>query len=176
MQSFATESRQWTPPEVAEMLIEGVGLGELSPEAAMHIVELLRTEHIAAGTVLMEEGTSATGYMAVVLEGEALVANAIEGTEEASVLGEIGPGAVYGELGILDGKPRSATVTAVTDMDIAVLDRAGLSRLMDLSPGVACSLLSAIIMRVGERLRATNKRVQDLATQNIKLKEQLAIA
>jgi hypothetical protein len=57
-----------------------------------------------------------------------------------------------------------------------VLDRAALSRLMDLSPGVACSLLSAIIMRVGERLRATNKRVQDLATQNIKLKEQLAIA
>jgi CRP-like cAMP-binding protein len=77
---------------------------------------------------------------------------------------------VFGELGILDGKARSATVTAVTDMDIAVLDRVGLARLVDSLPGVACSLFSAIIVRVGERLRATNIRVQELVAENNKLK------
>jgi CRP-like cAMP-binding protein len=176
MKTFTTETRQWSPTEVAGMLIDGTGVGGLTAEAALHIVDLLNVEHIAAGTVLMEEGVTTTGYMVLVLEGEAIVANAIQGTEEAVVLTDLGPGAVFGELGILDGKPRSATVTAVTDMEIAVLDRDGLSQLVDLFPGIACSLLSAIIVRIGERLRATNQRVQDLVTENIKLKEQLAIA
>jgi CRP-like cAMP-binding protein len=175
MRTFITESRQWTPAEVADLLIEGTGI-DLTREAAMHIVELLKTQHVAAGTILMEEGMDDNGDMAIVLEGEALVVNAVEGADEALVLSEIGPGAVVGELGILDGKPRSATVTAVTDMDIAVLDRGALAQLIDTCPGVACSLLSAMIVRIGERLRATNARVRELVEENLKLKEQLALA
>jgi hypothetical protein len=58
-------------------------------------------------------------------------------------------------------------------MSIAVLDRVGLARLIDSMPGVACSLLSAIIVRVGERLRATNARVQDLVAENKRLRDEL---
>ena len=138
-------------------------------------MRLLAPMHIAAETILIEEGVTNTGYMALVLEGEAVVLNMIEGTDENVVLSTLGPGAVFGELGVLDGKPRSATVTAVTDMDIAVLDRVGLARLIDSLPGVACALLSAIIVRVGERLRATNGRVQELVAENKKLKEKLSL-
>ena len=123
--------------------------------------------------MLIEEGVTSTGYMALVLEGEAIVLNAIAGMDEQVVLADLGAGALFGELGILDGKPRSATITAVTDMDIAVLDRAGLRRLIDTMPSVACALLSAIIVRVSERLRATNMRVQGLVAENSKLKEDL---
>ena len=98
-----------------------------------------------------------------------------DGTDESVVLSTLGPGAVFGELGILDGKPRSATIVAVTDMDIAVLDRLGLARLIDSLPSVACTLFSAIIVRVGERLRATNVRVQELAAENKRLKDQMSL-
>ena len=170
MEAIVTETRQWSREEVADLLIGKTALTELTRQAALQIVELLAIEHVAAGTVLIEEGVTSTGFMALVLEGEAIVANSIAATGESVVLGEVGPGAVFGELGILDGKPRSATVTAVTDMDIAVLDRAALGRLIDDMPGVGCSLLSAIIVRVGERLRATNLRVQELVAENSRLK------
>lgn len=175
MRTFITESRQWTRAEVADLLVEGTGI-ELSRDAAMLIVDLLKAQHVAAGTVLIEEGMDETGDMAIVLEGEALVVNAVEGTDEALVLSEVGPGAVIGELGMFDGKPRSATVTAVTDMDIVVLDRAALDQLIVSYPGVACSLMSAMIVRIGARLRATNQRVRELVEDNLRLKEQLALA
>ena len=175
MRTFMTETRQWTRAEVADLLVEGTGI-ELSRDAAMHIVDLLKAQHVTAGTVLFEEGMDETGDMAIVLEGEALVVNAVEGTDEALVLSEIGPGAVIGEMAMFDGKPRSATVTAVTDMDIVVLDRAALNQLIETYPAVACSLMSAMVVRIGERLRATNRRVRELVEENLKLKEQLALA
>jgi CRP-like cAMP-binding protein len=170
LDSFATETRTWTREEVAELLVSKTALTELTREAALHVGALLRSEHVAAGTVLIEEGVTSTGFMALILEGEAIVTNAIAGADESVALAEIGPGALFGELGILDGKPRSATVTAVTDMELAVLDRDALARLIDTLPGVGCALLSAIIVRVSERLRATNSRVQELVKENQRLK------
>ena len=170
MDNIVTETRQWTRNEIAELLISHTALTELNREAAQQVARLLVPENVAAGTVLIEEGVTSTNFMALVLEGEAIVGNAIENTGESVLLGEIGAGSVFGELGILDGKPRSATVTAVTDMNIAVLDRAALRTLVDEMPGVGCALLSAIIVRVGERLRATNLRVQQLVAENAKLR------
>lgn len=169
MEAFVSETREWSREDVAQLLISRNALTELTIEEALEVVRLLAPLHVAAETILIEEGVTSTGYMALVLEGEAVVLNAIDGTDESVVLSTLGPGALFGELGILDGKPRSATITAVTDMDVAVLDDVGLARLIDSMPGVACSLLSAIIVRVGERLRATNIRVQELMAQNKKL-------
>jgi CRP-like cAMP-binding protein len=162
---IVTETRQWSRLEVAELLISRTALTELKREAAQQVVELLKPEHVAAGTVLIEEGVTSTGFMALVLEGEAIVANSMTDSGEAVVLGEIGPGAVFGEMGILDGKPRSATITAVTDMEIVVLDRESLTRLIDEMPGVACDLLAAVMVRISERLRATNQKVKDLSAE-----------
>jgi|SRR5205085_5743003 len=167
--TIVTETREWTRLEIAELLISQTALTQLKREAAQEIATLLKPEQVAAGTVLMEEGVASTGFMALVLEGEAIVANSLS-TGEAVVLGEIGPGAVFGEMGILDGKPRSATVTAVTDMVIAGLDTAALTRLIDDMPGVAVALLSAVMVRVAERLRATNARVLELVEENRRLK------
>lgn len=171
METFVSETRQWSAEDVAQLLISQNALTELTLEEALEVVHLLAPLHVAAETILIEEGVSSTGYMALVLEGEAVVLNAIDGTDDNVVLSTLGPGALFGELGILDGKPRSATITAVTDMDIAVLDRVGLARLIDSMPGVACSLLSAVIVRVGERLRHTNERVQELMAENKRLRE-----
>jgi CRP/FNR family transcriptional regulator, cyclic AMP receptor protein len=173
MDSMVIEQRKWSRADVAQLLISSTALTELKLEQALQIVRLLTPHRVAAGTVLIEEGVTSTGYMALVLHGEAVVANSAGGTDEPVLLGQLGCGALFGELGILDGKPRSATVTAVTDMDIAVLDRPGLSRLIETVPSVACSLLAAIISRVAERLRATNLKVQTLSAVNTSLQQEL---
>jgi CRP/FNR family transcriptional regulator, cyclic AMP receptor protein len=173
MDSMVIEQRKWSRADVAQLLISSTALTELTLEHALQIVRLLTPHRVAAGTVLIEEGVTSTGYMALVLHGEAVVVNSAGGTDEPVLLDQLGCGAVFGELGILDGKPRSATVTAVTDMDIAVLDRPGLSRLIETVPSVACSLLAAIVSRVAERLRATNVKVQTLSAMNTSLQQEL---
>lgn len=173
MDSIVTEQRKWTRAQVAELLISRTALTDINLEQALQIVRLLTPHRVAAGTVLIEEGVTNTGYMALVLQGEAVVVNSVRGGDDSVLLSHLGVGAVFGELGVLDGKPRSATVTAVTDMDIAVLDRPGLARLIDTVPSVACALLSAIIVRVAERLRATNVKVQTLAAVNLSLQHEL---
>lgn len=172
MDSIITEHRKWSRSEVAELLVSRNALTELNLEQALQIGRLLRPLRVAAGTVLIEEGVTSTGYMAVVLQGEAVVANAGSG-EDRVFLSNLGSGSVFGELGVLDGKPRSATVTAVTDMDIAVLDRPALARLIDTVPSVACALLGAIMVRVAERLRATNLKVQALSAENASLQQEV---
>ena len=93
---------------------------------------------------------------------------------DSMVLGMLGSGSLFGEMGVLDGKPRSATVTAITDMDIAVLDRPALARLIETVPGVACALMGAIMARVAERLRATNIKLNTLTALNLSLQDELA--
>ena len=175
METIITDKRTWSRSDVAELLISRTALTELNLEAALQIVRLLTPQRIKAGTVLIHEGVTSTGYMALVLQGEAVVENGMSGPlHDSMVLSMLGSGSLFGELGVLDGKPRSATVTAITDMDIAVLDRPAMARLIETVPAVACSLMGAIMARVAERLRATNLKVKTLTALNLSLQDELA--
>ena len=175
MESIITEKRTWTRSDVAELLISRTALTELNLEAALQIVRLLTPQRIKAGTVLIHEGVTSTGYMALVLQGEAVVENEMSGPmHDSMVLSMLTSGSLFGELGVLDGKPRSATVTAITDMDIAVLDRPAMARLIETVPAVACALMGAIMARVAERLRATNLKVKTLTALNLSLQDELS--
>ncbi len=171
MDSIITEKRNWSRSDVAELLISRTALTELKMEHALQIVRLLTPQRVEAGSVLIQEGVTNTGFMALVLQGEAIVENEVGGgSQDSMMLTMLGTGSVFGELGVLDGKPRSATITAVTAMDIAVLDRQALARLIDTVPGVACALMGAIMSRVAERLRATNLKVKALVGANHSLR------
>ena len=174
MESIVTDKRNWSRTDVAELLISKTALTELKMEHALQVVRLLTPQRVEAGTVLIKEGVTNTGFMALVLQGDAIVENEMRGnSNESMMLTVISSGSVFGELGVLDGKPRSATVTAVTPMDIAVLDRQAMARLIETVPSVACALMGAIMSRVAERLRATNLKVKALVSMNRALQAEL---
>ena len=175
MDSIVTEKRTWSRAEVADLLISKTALTDLRLEHALQVVRLLVPQRIKAGTVLIQEGVTNTGYMALVLQGDAIVKNDLEGSvNDSMVLSVLGSGSLFGELGVLDGKPRSATVIAITDMDIAVLDRPGLARLIETVPSVACALMGAIMARIAERLRATNAKLATVTARNLALQDEIA--
>ena len=60
----------------------------------------------------------------------------------------LGPGDVVGELSLIDGKPRSATVTATSDLEVLELDRADLFKLMAKAPPVVRKLLESLAQRL----------------------------
>jgi CRP-like cAMP-binding protein len=68
-------------------------------------------------------------------------------------VGEIGPGSFFGEMSLLDRGPRTATVTADTDMHLLVLSSRSFSSLMDEMPKVAQRIMAGM----AERLRAAER-------------------
>jgi CRP/FNR family transcriptional regulator, cyclic AMP receptor protein len=63
-------------------------------------------------------------------------------------IGEIGPGSFFGEMSLLDQGPRTATVTADTDMHLLVLSSRSFSNLMYDVPSVAQRILAGMAERV----------------------------
>jgi HEAT repeat protein len=78
----------------------------LEPRDLLDIAELSREEEVPPGQPLCEEGVPDSGDLFVVLAGRASVL--VKGAGGA--VAEVGPGEVVGELSLLDGSPRSATV------------------------------------------------------------------
>ena len=88
----------------------------LQPLELARILPLMRTVRVPAGEAVFREGDAGDRYY-VIREGEAEVAAG------GQTLRRIGPGAGFGDLALLFGQPRSATVTAATDLVLAALGR-----------------------------------------------------
>jgi CRP-like cAMP-binding protein len=65
-------------------------------------------------------------------------------------LRELGTGDWFGELALLDRGPRSATVTAITDVELLVVNELEFSSLIDEVPMLAHKLLATLAMRLRE--------------------------
>jgi CRP/FNR family transcriptional regulator, cyclic AMP receptor protein len=101
-----------------------------------------------AGTVFCHEGATGSDCF-VVVEGDADVT--IGGEHVCTV----GPGGFFGEMALLDGGPRVATVTAKSDMRLLVLSRQEFAALLTRVPAVSRRMLAAI----GARLRLADARL-----------------
>ncbi len=62
----------------------------------------------------------------------------------------LGPGAMVGELSLLDHGPRTATVTADTDLTVLVIDQRAFTALIDDVPALAHKLMASLAGRVRE--------------------------
>ena len=95
-----------------------------------------------AGRDLCREGAGG-GEFFVILAGTAEV------RRQGKHLGELGPGDFFGEIALLDGGPRTATVTALSDMKCLVLSRGQFHNVIRQNALIAVSVLQTL----GERLR-----------------------
>jgi CRP/FNR family cyclic AMP-dependent transcriptional regulator len=97
----------------------------------------------AAGRDLCREG-SAGGEFFIILSGSAEV------RRQGRHLRELGTGDFFGEIALLDGGPRTATVTALSPMRCLVLSRGQFHNVIRQNALIAVSVLQTL----GERLRA----------------------
>ncbi|MEN9354778.1 MAG: hypothetical protein RL318_2103 [Fibrobacterota bacterium] len=114
---------------------------------------------VAAGTVIFREGDPGE-VMYLVREGKVSVARHHGSGDE--VLAELGPGAILGEMSLLDRRPRSATATVLEDAELVMIDGNAWEQVCASLP----PWLSAIVRVVVERLRETNVRKHREDVQN----------
>jgi CRP-like cAMP-binding protein len=97
--------------------------------------------HRPAGTLLTREGQTG-GLLFVIIDGKAEVSGS------GKRLGELGPGDVVGELSLIDGQVRSASVRATTDVHVLEIASDEFRKLVDKHPKVVRNLLRAMSQRI----------------------------
>jgi CRP/FNR family cyclic AMP-dependent transcriptional regulator len=97
-----------------------------------------------AGETLVREGEPGETFL-IILEGSATVAR------DGATIRTLGAGDFLGEISLLDGGLRTATVTADTEVRGLVIDRDGFRRLMDDFPVVRLDIVAALTQRLRSR-------------------------
>lgn len=145
----------------AEMLTAPTALMQLSHEEGKIVVSYMVPKKIADGTTFIKEGDSRdTGYMLLLLEGEVTIESISVSRTSPVTVTVLGPGSLIGEMGLVDGEPRSASCTATTDINCAILTRASLELLMNEEPKVGAKLMMAVSLRIAERMRDTADKLK----------------
>jgi CRP-like cAMP-binding protein len=102
------------------------------------IAKVARAGVVAKGTTIMTEGEDGNS-MYVILSGSAKV------SRNGRSLATLGPGDTAGELALLTKGPRSATVVATSDLEVAIISRKAFSKLLASgAPGFSRKLLESL--------------------------------
>ena len=96
---------------------------------------------IRSGEVLLKEGDVGE-EMYVLIEGTAKI------EYRGMFFAEIGPGDFVGELAVIDGSPRLATTTAVTDCRFVAINRARFEFLVAETPNFALEVMRVLALRL----------------------------
>jgi CRP/FNR family transcriptional regulator, cyclic AMP receptor protein len=103
--------------------------------------ELTEEVDVPAGKVLIRQG-DAGGDLMVLVSGQVAIER--DGTRVTT----LGPGDFFGEISLIDGRPRTATVTTETPSTLLVVSHREFHALMDQIPEVAAQILQALADRV----------------------------
>jgi CRP-like cAMP-binding protein len=145
----------------ATLLTAPTALMQLSEEEARVVVSYMKPRKIPEGTAFIKEGDAQdTGYMVLVLDGEVTVENIVVSRTSAVTVNVLGPGSLIGEMGLVDGSPRSATCTATANVRCAILTRDALEQLMNDEPRIGGKLMMAVSQRIAQRLRETADKLR----------------
>jgi small-conductance mechanosensitive channel/CRP-like cAMP-binding protein len=106
----------------------------LSPEDRAELASSMSWAPFVEGEVLTRQGAKAH-WLYVVVAGECSVRVAVDGAERE--VGRIRAGEFFGEMGLLTGAPRAATVVAASRVDCWRLDRAAFQALLERRPELA---------------------------------------
>ena len=95
------------------------------------------------------------GDCAYIIEVGSLQVSKVNDQNKKQILGQLKENDIFGELGLIDGLPRSATVTAIEDCTIKVLTKDSFNSLAKNRP----EALMPIFKVLASRLRSTLKQV-----------------
>ena len=144
----------------------------LDSDAAHELCELLESLDCKAGTALFHTGDEGDA-MYIIEEGKVRICVRAKDGHEVT-LTELHRGDFFGEMVLLDGKPRSADAQVAEDARLAVLSREHFLSFVRSNPNVALEMLTAL----ANRLRQTDELLRHTATRNVNVEEaaQLTLA
>ncbi len=144
----------------ARLLTAPTALMQLSMADARVVVGYMQPLRIKEGETFIAEGDHRTDFMLLVLAGEVTVESVVVSRVSPVTVTVLGPGSLIGEMGLVDGEPRSASCTASTELRCAILNREALEDLIQDDPAVGAKLMMAVSLRIAARMRETADKLK----------------
>jgi CRP/FNR family cyclic AMP-dependent transcriptional regulator len=143
--------------EHEQVLVDLPLLAKLPHEDLRQLAAIARVQNYRAGAVIVRQGEPGDSLHAIV-EGSVRI-DVVSPSGAETTMAVMGPGECFGELAILDGRPRSANATAIQPTKTLVVTRADFIHWLADKPTSALLLLETMSLR----LRSTNEAFVDLA-------------
>lgn len=121
------------------------------------IAALSHRRSLIKDELIFQQGDAGDTLYAVI-SGQVRISVSAEDGKEI-FLNIMEPGDAFGEIALIDGEPRTATATAITDVGLITIERKRFMNLMEQEPKLAIHLLHVFC----ERLRWTSGLVEDAA-------------
>jgi CRP/FNR family transcriptional regulator, cyclic AMP receptor protein len=134
---------------------------DLPPTVIEHLGSYMKTRRVVRGTSIFAKGDPGTGLMGVLAGTVKVSVASAEGKDV--VLNIFHEGEVFGEIALLDGRPRTADATAMSDCELIVIERRDFVPFLSAHPDVMLKFIEILC----SRLRRTSEQVQDITFLNL---------
>lgn len=122
------------------MLAELPLFAALSRRHLGKVASAASTKRFAAGSALVRAGGPGNAFF-VILDGRVRV-------DTTTGVSELGAGEFFGEMALIDGEPRSATVVAVSDVYVMLISRPKFLKVLESEPKIALAIMATLTRRI----------------------------
>ena len=136
-----------THTDLADALKKVELFSDLADDELSALANLCRAEQCPAGATIISEGDNSARFY-LIHSGE------LEVTHRGAPAARMGPNEYFGEISVIDGKGRTATVAAVTDVQMSSLAPFNVRALLRDHPDIASKLL----VRLCDRIRRAEEQ------------------
>jgi CRP/FNR family cyclic AMP-dependent transcriptional regulator len=134
---------------------------DLPPGVIEHLGSYMKTRRVSRGTSIFAKGDPGTGLMGVLAGAVKVSVASADGKD--IVLNVFREGDIFGEIALLDGRPRTADATAMSDSELIVIERRDFVPFLSGQPDVMLKFIEILC----SRLRRTSEQVQDITFLNL---------
>ena len=139
------------------MLEQSPLFAQMDEESRRELIGQARPRSFGVGETVCRIGDPGGSMMAVLTGTVRISMPTVKGKEV--ILGDLHPGELFGEIAMLDGKPRSANATALTKCELLVLERRNVIPFLEKHPAACLQLMELLCARI----RRSDERMADLA-------------
>jgi CRP/FNR family transcriptional regulator, cyclic AMP receptor protein len=144
-------------------LLKGVDLFSALDDAQLDtLASMIIEKPYRKGEIILMEDDDSSQSLFIIARGEVKVVLTAEDGREA-ILASLKEGDFFGEMALLDGEPRSATVRAVEESRLLTIRREDFLSSMRRQPDLALTLLA----EMSRRLRKSNRQISSLALMRV---------
>ncbi len=137
---FAETRKRADAAATIALLSRGDLLRHLPPEEIEAILPCVRTRHLEPGETIFNAGAPGDALYIVARGKVEVLGDAVPGEDAADPIAELGEGQSFGEMALLTGGPRTASVRAVTATDLLEIGKENFDQLLARDPRVAAAV------------------------------------
>ena len=135
--------------------------GKLSSAAIEHLGSYMKRRSLPRGSTIFAKGDPGSGLMGILAGSVKISVPSADGRD--IVLNIMHEGEIFGEIALLDGHPRTADATAMTDCELMVIERRDFVPFLRSQPDLTMQIIETLC----SRLRRTTEQVQDVTFLNL---------